>query len=91
MLNYNLNLNASLRNEEKNNEDVRPEIYWNYSYRTISGFIQMCGRPIRSVDDYADTIIIDSNFGDLLRYSGHLFPRWFLDSIKKVEIKQKVK
>ena len=62
-----------------------------YSYRTISGFIQMCGRPIRSVDDYADTIIIDSNFGDLLRYSGHLFPRWFLDSIKKVEIKQKVK
>jgi len=62
-----------------------------YSWRTVGSVCQMAGRPIRSVDDYADTIIIDSNFGDLLRYSGHLFPQWFLDSIKKVEIKQKVK
>lgn len=62
-----------------------------YSWRTVGSVCQMAGRPIRSVDDYADTIIIDSNFGDLLRYSGHLFPQWFLDSIKKVEIKQKDK
>jgi len=62
-----------------------------YSWRTVGSVCQMAGRPIRSVDDYADTIIIDSNFGDLLRYSGHLFPQWFLDSIKKVEIKQKVR
>lgn len=59
-----------------------------YAYRTISGVIQMCGRSIRSVDDYADTIIIDSNFGDLLRYSSKFFPSWFLDSIKKVGVKQ---
>lgn len=62
-----------------------------YSWRTVGSVCQMAGRPIRSVDDYADTIIIDSNFGDLLRHSGHLFPQWFLDSIKKVEVKQKVK
>jgi len=62
-----------------------------YAWRTVGSVCQMAGRPIRSVDDYADTIIIDSNFGDLLRYSGHFFPQWFLDSIKKVEIKQKVK
>jgi hypothetical protein len=31
MLNYNLNINSPLQ-QEKKNEDVRPEIYWNYSY-----------------------------------------------------------
>ena len=31
MLNYNLNINASLRNEEKKNEDVRPTISWDLS------------------------------------------------------------
>ncbi len=74
---------ASQKNKlrQKNNPD------W-YSYKTVSGIIQMSGRPIRSVNDYADTIIIDSNFGDILRYSGHFFPQWFLDSIKKIEIKK---
>ena len=39
MLNYNLNINASLRNEEKKNEDVRPTIAWDLSSisRTDSG------------------------------------------------------
>jgi len=34
MLNYNLNINSPLQ-QAKKNEDVRPEIYWNYSYFTI--------------------------------------------------------
>jgi hypothetical protein len=34
MLNYNLNINSPLQ-QEKKNEDVRPEIYWDYSYSTI--------------------------------------------------------
>ena len=33
MLNYNLNINSPLQ-QEKKNEDVRPEIYWDYSYIT---------------------------------------------------------
>jgi hypothetical protein len=34
MLNYNLNINSPLQ-QAKKNEDVRPEIYWDYSYTTI--------------------------------------------------------
>ena len=50
MLNYNLNINASLRNEEKKNEDVRPTITWDLSsisrtddipYTTTSSFATM--------------------------------------------------
>lgn len=58
-----------------------------YTWKTISGLIQMSGRAIRSVDDYADTIIIDGSFSDLLKYSGDFFPRWFQDAIKKVTVK----
>jgi Rad3-related DNA helicase len=77
---------ASQKNKlrQKNN----PE--W-YSWKTVSGLIQMTGRAVRSNQDFADTIIIDGSFSDLLRHSGHLFPHWFQEAIKKVEIKQKVK
>lgn len=58
-----------------------------YSWRTVSGLIQMSGRVVRSTEDYADTIIIDGSFGDLLKYSGHYFPYWFQQAIKKVNVK----
>lgn len=73
---------ASQKNKlrQKNN----PE--W-YSWKTVSGVIQMTGRAVRSNDDYADTIIIDSSFGDLLRHSGNLFPYWFQKAINKINVK----
>lgn len=73
---------ASQKNKlrQKNNPD------W-YSWKTVSGIIQMTGRAVRSNEDYADTIIIDSSFGDLLRHSGHLFPHWFQQAINKVKVK----
>jgi len=76
---------ASQKNKlrQKNNPD------W-YSWKSISGLIQMTGRAVRSVDDFADTIIIDGSFSDLLKYSGHLFPHWFQEAIKKVNVKIKV-
>jgi Rad3-related DNA helicase len=58
-----------------------------YAWKTVSGFIQMTGRPVRSIDDYADTIIIDGSFGDVLRHSSHFLPNWIQDAIKKVTIK----
>lgn len=58
-----------------------------YSWRTVSGLIQMSGRVVRSTEDYADTIIIDGSFGDLLKYSGHYFPYWFQEAIKKINVK----
>jgi Rad3-related DNA helicase len=60
-----------------------------YSYRTVSGIIQMAGRSVRSETDWADTIIIDGSFGDVIKYSGYLIPDWIQDAIKKVDIKQK--
>jgi Rad3-related DNA helicase len=73
---------ASQKNKlrQKNN----PE--W-YTWKTISGLIQMTGRPVRSSEDYADTIIIDGSFSDLLKYSGDYFPHWFQEAIKKVNVK----
>jgi ATP-dependent DNA helicase DinG len=65
---------------QKNNPD------W-YSWKTVCGILQMCGRSIRSKTDFADTIIIDGSFSDILRYSSHLIPNWVQESIKKVEVK----
>lgn len=59
-----------------------------YSWRTVSGIIQMSGRVIRNQNDKADTIIIDESFGDILRYSGHLFPNWILKSVKRINVKK---
>lgn len=58
-----------------------------YTWKTISGLIQMSGRAVRSITDHADTIIIDGSFSDLLKYSGHYFPHWFQEAIKKVNVK----
>ena len=73
---------GSQKNKMRQNNN--PE--W-YAMMTVTKLIQMAGRSIRSKTDYADTIIIDSSFGDLLRYSSHFFPKWFLDSIKTINIK----
>ena len=48
MLNYNLNINSSLRNEEKKNEDVRPEIYWD-----LSSFKRADSEPYISTSSFA--------------------------------------
>lgn len=58
-----------------------------YTWKTISGLIQMSGRAVRSSEDFADTIIIDGSFSDILKYSGDLFPQWFQQAIKKVSVK----
>jgi len=58
-----------------------------YTWKTISGLIQMSGRAVRSSEDFADTIIIDGSFSDILKYSGQLFPHWFQEAIKKVNVK----
>jgi Rad3-related DNA helicase len=58
-----------------------------YSWKTVSGIIQMTGRPVRSSLDYADTIIIDGSFGDVIKHSSHFLPDWIQDAIKKVNVK----
>ena len=73
---------ASQKNKlrQKNNPD------W-YAYRTVAGLIQMYGRSIRSKTDFADTIILDGSFGDILKYSSKFIPGWFASSIKRVDVR----
>jgi Rad3-related DNA helicase len=58
-----------------------------YSYKTVCGLIQMAGRPVRSNVDYADTIIIDGGFGDVIKHSSHYLPDWLQDAIKRINVK----
>jgi Rad3-related DNA helicase len=73
---------ASQKNKlrQKNNPD------W-YSWKTVAGLVQMSGRPVRSSLDYADTIIIDGSFGDVIKHSSQFIPDWIQSAIQRVNIK----
>jgi ATP-dependent DNA helicase DinG len=71
---------------QKNKLRQRNNQQW-YSWKTVCGIIQASGRPIRSMVDYADTIIIDASFSDILKYNSHFLPDWYQESIKKINIK----
>jgi Rad3-related DNA helicase len=58
-----------------------------YSWKTVSGLVQMTGRPVRSNADYADTIIIDGGFGDVIKHSSQFLPDWIQDAIKRINVK----
>lgn len=55
--------------------------HW-YSWKTVMDFIQMYGRSVRSVDDWAETYVLDSSLSDLLKYNGQMIPRYISDAIK---------
>lgn len=69
---------ASKVNKQRNIEKPM----W-YSWRTVMDIVQSYGRSIRSVDDYADTIILDSAFSNVLSYNSEMLPSYFLEAIKK--------
>ena len=73
---------ASQKNKmrQSNNPD------W-YSWKTVCGLVQMTGRPVRSNTDYADTIIIDGGFGDVIKHSSHYLPGWIQEAIKRINVK----
>lgn len=72
--------------DSKNKRRMKDKPEW-YSWLTVTKFIQIYGRAVRNDKDNAHFIILDSCFGDVLRYSGHLFPDWVLEAIKEVNIK----
>jgi len=73
---------ASKKNKmrQKSNQD------W-YSYKTCASLQQASGRIVRSKDDKGDTIIMDSCFADVIRYSSHYLLDWFQDSVISVNQK----
>lgn len=48
-----------------------------YSWQTAMRLIQATGRSVRSEDDFAETYILDSSFGDFRRLNRHLLPPWW--------------
>jgi Rad3-related DNA helicase len=70
----------------KNKTRLKLNPKW-YSWRTISTLLQMSGRSVRSVDDSADTIIFDSCFSDILSQDSTIFPKYWIDAIKFVNVK----
>lgn len=59
-----------------------------YPWATVLDLIQSYGRSIRTHEDWADTVILDACFSDLISHNSKLFPSYFLDVIKKIEFKQ---
>jgi len=53
-----------------------------YARNAIISIIQCSGRSVRSVDDFANTYILDSNFNRLLNQYRDLFPKYYLDAIQ---------
>lgn len=67
----------------KNKRRMKDNPEW-YKYTVVCTIIQMYGRAIRNKEDYADFVILDSCFSDVLRYSSKYFPEWILNAIKTV-------
>jgi len=70
--------------KNKMRQHINPD--W-YSWRTVSSFIQMTGRSVRSGLDYADTFIIDACFSDIMKYSSHFIPGYIQKAIKRINVK----
>lgn len=70
-------------NKNKMRQKFSPE--W-YQWKTVSGLIQMTGRSVRSVSDYADTIILDGCFSDVMKYSHKYIPEYIQNAIKKIKV-----
>jgi ATP-dependent DNA helicase DinG len=54
-----------------------------YTVQTVRSLVQMTGRAVRSEDDWADTWILDRNFGERLWSGGgrDMFPEWWRDAL----------
>lgn len=55
-----------------------------YAVQTIRDIVQMCGRAVRSKDDYAITYILDIQFArNLWAKNQGLFPAWFKEAVNQ--------
>jgi len=71
-----LNLGDNWVKQKLNQDNI-----W-YVRNAIISIIQCSGRSVRSVDDFANTYILDSNFNRLLNNHLDLFPKYYLNAIK---------
>lgn len=55
-----------------------------YFRNAVLRIIQMCGRSVRGVDDWAATYILDSSFETLMMRNPEFFPSWFTEAVFEV-------
>lgn len=60
---------------------VDPSAYFRMAVLRI---VQMCGRSVRGVNDWAATYILDSSFESLMMRNPEFFPTWFTDAVFEV-------
>lgn len=65
----------------------RKEIYppW-YGWRTVADIVQSYGRSVRSMDDWAETYILDAGFGNLMSYNGSFMPKYIKEAIVTIKV-----
>lgn len=56
-----------------------------YVFKAIQTLMQMTGRGVRNETDYCDTYILDSQFNSLLGRTRQYIPKWWLESIRRIE------
>jgi Rad3-related DNA helicase len=54
-----------------------------YTMQTVRTLVQMTGRAVRSVDDWAVTYVLDGSFGGQLWSRGGrtMFPEWWKEAV----------
>lgn len=52
-----------------------------YIHKTISTIVQMSGRAVRSESDYAETHILDRQFGRIFSEHRTMFPSWWREAV----------
>jgi len=53
------------------------------AYQTMQELVQMCGRIVRSEDDFGESFVLDSHIEWFLWKHRELAPTWFLDSVQR--------
>jgi len=66
-------------------EKLKQSQAW-YARQTVIKIIQGAGRSIRSEEDWAYTFILDLAFRNLISQNRHMFPLWFYEAIKYINI-----
>lgn len=52
-----------------------------YKAETVKHFLQICGRITRSVDDFGETFVLDSDITQVLRETSSYLPTWFREGV----------
>jgi Rad3-related DNA helicase len=52
-----------------------------YAIQNVRKLVQMTGRAVRSADDYAETWILDGQFGRVWNRDRALFPEWWREAV----------